>query len=205
MQSAEESAEGGVTIMFGLGDIGEVGIINPWSTRDADVTPAHYSMRGVGIGDLGDEIDVPFFGDPEPGGGVLSGSGPLAPGEVYAPIIQDGPVTLYGEGWELPQVGSSSPNNPSPNPGSGGVTPQQLASLLAAGAQGASAIYRATQSPSLVPGSSLVYNPQTGQLVPASGLSVGGLFGTSLSASGSLMPILLIGGAVLLFMTLGKR
>ena len=69
-----------------------------------------------------------------------------------------------------------------------------LQSIAGAGAAG-SAIYKSTQSPSLIPGTNLVYNPSGGPLVSASGLP------TTLTPStlGSMFPLLLIVGAVLLF------
>lgn len=84
-----------------------------------------------------------------------------------------------------------------------GMSASQIAALLATAAQGATSVYRSTQSPSLVPGTQLVWNPSTNTLVPASGLNVGGLFGTSFSATGlsGMLPILLIGAAALLLLS----
>lgn len=58
--------------------------------------------------------------------------------------------------------------------GGGGLTAQQLSAIIAAGGQAAINIAKATSTPSVVPGApGLVYNPATGQFIPASGIVAG--------------------------------
>lgn len=79
---------------------------------------------------------------------------------------------------------------------SAGFTPAQAASLLTTAAQTAIAAYKSTQSPGLIPGTSLVYNPATGQVLNAAGAVVN----SGTTTTGSISPImilLLIGGAAL--------
>ena len=108
---------------------------------------------------------------------------PLTPSEV-----------AQGQYNNLITSGDTSTNT------SGQSAAQLLAAIAQAGAAG-SAIYKSTQSPSLVAGTGLVYNPATGQLVNASGV----LPTAATSSISSLLPLLLIGGAILLISGMGKR
>jgi hypothetical protein len=91
-----------------------------------------------------------------------------------------------------------------------GMTPAQISASLTALANSAVAAYKSTLSPSVVPGSNLVYNPATGQFLPAiTGTSVG--LATANSASLSALfsnPTLLLliaGVVVVVMMEQGKR
>jgi len=108
----------------------------------------------------------------------------------------------------LPPISSIIASNLSasdggPVPASGSTGAQTAAQILAAAAQAAgagSAILKSTQSPGLIPGTSLVYNPATGQIMSATGAAPAV---TTLSLT-SMLPILLIGGIALVFLS-GKH
>jgi len=97
---------------------------------------------------------------------------------------------------------SNSSGTPAPTntPASGSTLAQWIAALGIA-SQSATSAYKATQSPSLVPGTSVIYNPATGAL--SSGVA------TNLTALGSsftsFIPLLLIGAVGLFLINSGKR
>ena len=84
-----------------------------------------------------------------------------------------------------------------------GLTAAQISQIFTSAAQSGVAIFKATSSPSLIPGTSLVYNPATGQIANA----LTGLTGSQVASSlTSLMPILLIGlGLILVLSMAGKK
>ncbi len=88
-----------------------------------------------------------------------------------------------------------------------GLNAQQIASIFSSAANAGINVFRATSSPSLIPGTSLVYNPATGQMENA---MYGGLTGGQIGAIGTLdmtpyIPMILIGGGLLLVvMMMGK-
>lgn len=134
-----------------------------------------------GLGDLGDDYvydDSGNYIDVSSGGDVMSGSGAV-------------PV-------------SSSVGTPYSAP----VNYAGIINALAAGAATGTKIYNATQTPSVIPGSNLVWNPATGTFVNASGLLPGvslNSLGTSLSASGiSGTMLLLLGGGLLVVMLMNR-
>ena len=90
-------------------------------------------------------------------------------------------------------------------PTSGGAgSGLNLAQLLGAALTAATTAVKlnlATQSPSLIPGTSLVYNPATGQIANAVGTTQ-----ALTSSLSSMLPLLLLaGGAFLLISMMGKR
>jgi hypothetical protein len=103
---------------------------------------------------------------------------------------------------QLVSVLSSIPGSTaSPNPGSSsGITAGQIAAIFSGVSNSALNVYRATSSPSLIPGTNSIYNPATGQILGAS------LTGSEISSTiGSLLPLLLLaGGGLLLFSVMGK-
>jgi hypothetical protein len=83
-----------------------------------------------------------------------------------------------------------------------GLTPTQIAQIITSASSAGIAVFKATSSPSLIPGTNLVYNPATGQIANA----LTGLTGSQL-ASSLLNPttLLLLGGALILVMLLDKK
>jgi hypothetical protein len=86
---------------------------------------------------------------------------------------------------------------------SSGLSASQITSIFTSAAQAGVAVFKATSSPSLIPGTNLVYNPATGQIANA----LTGLTGTQVASSiSSLMPLFLIGIGLVLVMSLaGKK
>lgn len=58
-------------------------------------------------------------------------------------------------------------------PSTSGLTSAQLASIISTAGQAAISIAKATSTPSVIPGTGLVYNPATGQFLPSSGAVAG--------------------------------
>jgi hypothetical protein len=88
-----------------------------------------------------------------------------------------------------------------------GVSAAQIAQIFTSAASAGIAVFKATSSPSLIPGTSLVYNPATGQVANASTGLTGSQLATTLGVgSMSIGTILLLGGAaVLLLMMTSKK
>jgi hypothetical protein len=93
-----------------------------------------------------------------------------------------------------------------------GLSAAQIANIFNSAASAGVNIFKATSSPYQIPGTSLVYNPATGQIASSTGLTPTGLAtvqAASISASSltSMLPILLIGGGLLLVVMMmgGKR
>lgn len=127
-------------------------------------------MRSLS-GGLGDSVDLSsMFGD----AGITDSSGSFDPGTIsespYPVIINGGPVTI-------------------PANSSGQLTAAQLASLVGSAASAGSAVIRSTQTPSVIAGTSAIYNPATGQIIP-SAVGVGNP--GSISAGLSVSPILIV-------------
>ena len=88
-----------------------------------------------------------------------------------------------------------------------GLTAAQISQIFTSASAAGINIFKATSSPSLIPGTNLVYNPATGQMENA---TYGGLTGSQISAisTSSLtayLPMILLGGGLLLVvMMMGK-
>ena len=88
-----------------------------------------------------------------------------------------------------------------------GLTAAQISQIFTSASAAGINIFKATSSPSLIPGTNLVYNPATGQMANA---TYGGLTGSQIGAIGTLdltpyIPMILIGGGLLLVvMMMGK-
>jgi hypothetical protein len=104
--------------------------------------------------------------------------------------ICTGPLTPITSA--APPAGSST---------SGQLTPAQLAALINAGAQTGVSIVKSTQSPTVIPGTSAIYNPATGQILGAAPL--GGAAGATSTLN--VFPILLLVGGFVLVMSMGKK
>jgi hypothetical protein len=141
-----------------------------------------FGMHGLGLGDdSGASYDI------DPGADPFSGIN-------YDPSLLD--PTLLSVGLD------TSPGSTTTSTGSSsGVTPASIAAAIAAAANAATGVYRATSTPSVIPGTNAIYNPATGQITNAGLLSTSGL-GTTLS---SMLPLLLlVGGGLLLVSAMGK-
>jgi len=85
--------------------------------------------------------------------------------------------------------------------GGSSLNAAQIAQIIGTSANAAVGIYKATSTPSVIAGTGAIYNPATGQILGATGL-------TNLTAGslGSLLPLLLLaGGGLLLISAMGKR
>jgi hypothetical protein len=82
-----------------------------------------------------------------------------------------------------------------------GLTPNQIASIVGAASNAGVQILRATNNstPTLIPGTNLVYNPATGQIVPT-GTSLSTAFGSATFSSSGLLIGALVIGAILIVM-----
>ena len=98
---------------------------------------------------------------------------------------------------------------PSLNVGSGGggvltnpssVTPAQIAAIINSSVGGAANLYKALQSPAVVPGSSVIYNPSTGQFLSAAGSGVITPLGSAAVSSSGFMWLALAAGAAILLL-----
>lgn len=88
------------------------------------------------------------------------------------------------------QVGTYSSSGICSGSGSS-LTPSQIAALF----QGSAGVLKSLQSPYLVAGTGLVYNPATGQLVSSTAINASAISGGITSTITSLLPVLLILGA----------
>jgi hypothetical protein len=166
---------------------------------------------GIGfLGDLGDTcvdfngdpIDCPTFTTPTP---VDS-----TPTPVNLPNVNSGgyqTISTSSGDYQLINGTLLDPNGnvvstgiQLPSTQTAGMTTAQIAASLSTLANSAINAYRQTIAPSVVPGSNLVYNPATGQFLPAAGvsLSTAGIAGISSSA-------LMVGGLALLALVLVMR
>jgi len=119
------------------------------------------------------------------------------------PISTINPSTGYASDLSAAEIAFLQ-GGAAPSAGSTTTGAQTAAQILAAAAQAAgagSAILKSTQSPGLIAGTSLVYNPATGQILSATGGTPAAAVTSSLT---SMLPILLIGGIALVFLS-GKH
>ncbi len=99
------------------------------------------------------------------------------------PTIQFDPGTIS----ESPYPVIMTPTIPANS--SGQLTPTQLVNLIGGAASAGSSVIRSTQTPSVIPGTTAIYNPATGQILPSTvGVGTPG----SISAGVSLSPILIV-------------
>jgi hypothetical protein len=91
--------------------------------------------------------------------------------------------------------------------GSQSLTAAQAAALIAQLGSTANSVYKSTQTPYTIPGTNLVYNPATGQLLNAgTGGAIGGTgTGTNLLAGISTQTLLIGGGLLVLVLFMGKK
>jgi hypothetical protein len=154
----------------------------------------HRSLAGLGQAQC--VVGEDDGGDPVYGPCPASGSGDPSSDTGAACSTTSGTGIMDASGncdVTAPYSGS-----PSSSP-SGGLTPAQIAALLS----GSSTLLKSTQSPYLIPGTNVVYNPATGQIVGSSGSITASSIASSL---GSLMPMLLIIVAAVVFLpSLGKK
>jgi hypothetical protein len=87
---------------------------------------------------------------------------------------------------------------------SSGLTPTQIAQIITSATNAGLAVFKATSSPSLIPGTNLVYNPATGGIANATTGLTGAQIAAGLGGI-SIGTIALIGGALLILMMLEKR
>lgn len=168
----------------------------------------------------GTTIDLPTFGDTLPvidinGNGALT----LGPTATQAGLTEVGGVittpidfgTCVGSGCTASLAPLTAPNAPAPtqsqlanivsNGTASGLSAAQIAQLVASAANAGVSVLKATSSPYAIPGTNLVYNPATGQILPSSGL-----LNTASTLGTSMMPVLLIGAAVLgLVLVMSKK
>lgn len=141
------------------------------------------SMTGMaGLGDGFVEGDTPEIP-------ITSGSGEVTTGINLSTDIGSGTTPDTGSGGGGPSLGTQL---------------SQIFNSLTAGAVAGSAIYKNTQTPSVVPGSNLVWNPATGQFVNASGTTLTSPLGNLTTGGGGTM-LLVLGGALLLVLAMGGR
>lgn len=83
-----------------------------------------------------------------------------------------------------------------------GLTSTQIAQLFSSAASAGLAIFKATSTPSIIPGTNLVYNPATGQIASALGTTASQVT----SAITNLAPLLLLGVAgIVVLMMLSRK
>jgi hypothetical protein len=117
------------------------------------------------------------------------------------PYLQDS-TPLYEPGGPLSggsyDWGSGVPSGAATTSGQP-LSLAQISALISTTAGAANAVLKSTQSPYVLPGTNVIYNPATGQLANASyvGLTSGSL-GLSLGSLSGMLPLLLIGGVILL-------
>jgi hypothetical protein len=154
--------------------------------------PSSVKRSPFGMGDSaadawGSATSDPYYVDPSTlessnyGGYLPISSGSLGPVDQYGNLI-------------TPSVTPTTPT-----PAGGGLTAAQIAGLISGSASAAGTILKSTQSPSLIPGTQLVYNPATGQMTS-------GIATTASALSSSMTPIILIAViGLVLVMGMGKK
>ncbi len=181
-----------------------------------------WGLRAVACDDSGNCFDVgdtsggttydpsayDAFGEPwgtvsaSPGANNLAAQALLSLGTSGdAPLVGGATIASDGSGGYAVQTPSGQKAT--------GLTVAQASQLLAAMSNAATSAYKSTLSPYQIPGTSLVYNPATGQMVNPAGIPIGGV-GTGVGAnplagllSGGMLPILLI--AVVALSVLGGK
>lgn len=99
---------------------------------------------------------------------------------------------IFGSGGAIPPT-SAAPSGSVTS----GLTPAQIAALISGSAGAASTILKSTQTPYLVPGTGLVYNPQTGALSSGTAVNAGAI-------SSSITPTIMIVAVLLLVLMSAK-
>jgi hypothetical protein len=103
-------------------------------------------------------------------------------------------------------VGPSTPTSPTTSaaptaaPGSA-LTPTQLNAIIGGAAQTGVSVLKATQSPTVIPGTNAIYNPATGQILGATSLTSSQVE----SSISSFMPIILLGLGAVLVLSFAKK
>jgi hypothetical protein len=152
-----------------------------------------------------------FEGDPTcedgSGGGTIN-LPPINVGPITYPTID--PTTLQLPGYSCDSSGNCVSTSGGALPpgsvltGSGGTpvttTLAQLLQASATAASTAAAINKSIQTPSLIPGTSLVYNPATGQISNALGLTGTQIAASGLAGLGGIGMIAVLGVVLLLVM-----
>ncbi len=174
-----------------------------WQAWDMDGRPTSVgppeqnTLHGYRRAGLRDVPDNPDFGLP----GFF---GPQAPD--FIPPISQAPLVDWAA-WTPSSVGSINPASiAAQNPG---LSSTDISKIIAAATSGALNIYKQTQSPGLVPGTNLVYDPGTNRFLPASGYGAGvsSIFGSaSTNMPGWLLPVgLVLAGLIVLPSIMGRR
>lgn len=88
---------------------------------------------------------------------------------------------------------------PAGTPASGAMTGAQLAALISGTGAAASQVIRASGSPYVIPGTNVLYNPATGQIVGSSSAVTASVLGTNL------MPLLIVGVAAFMLISMSKH
>jgi hypothetical protein len=132
--------------------------------------------------------------------------GPLLPGETIAPgasITTTVPASLQDLTSGSTAPTSSQLQQVVQQGTSSGLSANQIAAIVQAASAVGTKVLQVTNQPSLIPGTNLVYNPATGQILP-SGTTLSSVFGSATLSSGG--TLLLVGGGILLLVLLmGKK
>ena len=104
-------------------------------------------------------------------------------------------------GAAIPGLNTQTNLNPSGSSASSGLTATQIASILGTAANTATSVYKATESPYLIPGTNILANPGG---TPIVGANSAALTTSSLSSISPLLIVLVIGGVLLMSMG-GKK
>ena len=157
---------------------------------------------GGSLSGLGDDtsISVPFIADPTDPTQSIDWSTidtlppPMPPSSF--PTIDPSTVSIPGYSYN-PSSGTYTPAS-----GGGSMSLAQMLGAAATAAQTAAAINRSLQTPALIPGTSLVYNPANGQIT--SGIA------TNTTAAGqvlsSISPVVIVAfGVIVVFILASKR
>lgn len=165
-------------------------------------------------GGLGSDFGDDFFADTTGDSGVAA-SGPNSYTDLSffgqtQPVVQLTQSGGFGNSLGASLASQSLPsaqvsNLGYPSSATSGLTTAQIAQLIAAGTNGAATALRIANTggiPTVIPGTSLVYDPSTGRIIPSSG--------ALLSGSGSLntlftSPVLLIGLGLAAVLLLGRK
>jgi hypothetical protein len=172
---------------------------------NADVVQQGGGVHGfAGLGDqCYDDTSDSYYDCGDTTGGDTSSTGLT---QANTPLTTAQVAQLEASNWATP-----STNVPTGAATTGGqsLNAQQIAQLISAAATSATSIYKGTQSPFLVPGTNVIYNPATGALSNGSGINLSSILGTA-SVTGTTgisgTTVLLIGGLGLLgLMVMGRR
>ena len=169
-----------------------------WQTWDMDGKPVAigppeqntlhgYRRRGVGDDAVPPDFGLPgFFNTPDFIPPVTTGGAPAG-------------VNVADLSWTPASISASNPS----------LSATDISKIIAAATSGALNIYKQTQSPGLVPGTNLVYDPGTNRFLPASGYGAGvsSIFGNaSTNMPAWLLPVgLLALGLIVLPSLMGRK